>query len=77
MKKLKLTLIILLFLIFTSWNIAMFSIDMQYQSSDSLSEDLEVLEEKYPNDKDIKNLREKVEFINSVCFGGENDNIHD
>lgn len=70
--KIKLVFIILLFLLFTSWNFSNWLVDTKYRRNSLVSEQIEELKESYPDDKRINLLYEDITFLNSVCFRGQN-----
>ena len=73
--RIKLTAIILIFLLFTSWGISNWIIDSKYEESSQLTKQIDDLIKDYPNETKLKNIQKEILFINSVCFEQEEINV--
>lgn len=72
MKKILLAIIILIFLLFSSYSISNYMFDKKYNKASILTDDIEILKIQFINDTEIydqlNDIQETILFINSVCL---------
>ena len=68
--KIKLAIVIFIVIVFMTYNFSNWMVDVKYKQSSMLSDKVAKLEQKYPEDKDITEIKNDLEFVNAVCFEG-------
>lgn len=75
-KRLKLVLVVIIFLMLLSWSLSNYIVTEKYSKSSAVTEDLKDLKLLVGNNtaaiKKINLIEEKVSFINGFCFEGKN-----